>query len=79
MADDPGVNVSSAMTGTDLNLNGSRLQNAISVRVARTALDNAQSQGDAMVAMIRSATPTRAPISARPTPAETGRGLDVTG
>lgn len=73
------MNVSSAMSHTDLNLTGSRLQNAVSVRVARTALDNAQSQGDAMVSMIRSASPTRAPISARPTPSETGRALDVTG
>ncbi|MFT5422876.1 MAG: hypothetical protein ACI89L_000645 [Phycisphaerales bacterium] len=73
------MNVASAMSGTSLNLNGTGLQNTISVRVARQALDNAQMQGDAMVSLISSSKSTRAPISARPTPVETGRGLDVTG
>lgn len=77
--DDTGMNVSSAISGSSVNLTGSSLQNAISVRVARTSLDNAQSQGDAMVKMIDTARPSRAAISAKPTPTETGRGLDVTG
>ncbi|USO00114.1 MAG: YjfB family protein [Phycisphaeraceae bacterium] len=58
------------------------LSNQISVRVARKSLDIAESQGEAMVAMIRAAGEVArpgAPISARPGAGETGGRLDVTG
>ncbi len=69
------------------------LGSRISVAVARKTLDQAESQGEAMVEMIRSAgevgrssprsavkqgLPGRGPISPRPSARETGHRLDLT-
>lgn len=79
------ISMLSSFSSVDL---GSR----ISVAVARKTLDEAESQGEAMVEMIRSAgevgrssraairpsPDARGPISSKPSARETGRRLDLT-